>query len=150
LTRQITSSPHIANHVNTSTSTSSPARTSTHILSSEKQLLHYLHQPPFPARKRTQFPLEHIEAGKTLILRTDLESVGVDVCNMEVPALFVENFDYRSMRPDFINGVLISDLLGKSIQCTIVGEGNEIGTISPRAQAWAALVGDVASYASVR
>lgn len=69
---------------------------------------------------------------------------------MEVPALFVENFDYQNMRPDFINGVLTSDLLGKSINCTIVGESGQIGTISPRAQPWAALVGDVSGYASIR
>lgn len=119
-------------------------------MSSEKQLLHYLHQPQFPARKRLHFPLEHIEAGQTLLFRTDLESVGVDICNMEVPALFVENFDYQNMRPDFINGVLTSDLLGKRINCTIVGEGHSIGTTSPRAQSWAALIGDVSSYASVR
>lgn len=119
-------------------------------MSSEKQLLHYMHQPHFPARKRTHFPLEHIEAGRTLLVRTDLESVGVDICNMEVPALFVENFDYQNMRPDFINGVLTSDLLGKSIHCTVVGESHQIGTISLRAQPWAAHVGDVSSYASIR
>lgn len=69
---------------------------------------------------------------------------------MEVPALFVENFDYQNMRPDFINGVLTSDLLGKSISCTVIGESGSIGTTSPRAQPWAAHVGDVSSYASVR
>lgn len=119
-------------------------------MTTEKQLLHYLHQPQYPARKRTHFPLEHIESGKTLLVRTDLESVGVDICNMEVPALFVENFDYQNMRPDFINGVLTSDLLGKSISCTVIGESGSIGTTSPRAQPWAAHVGDVSSYASVR
>lgn len=133
-----------------STRASAPAKTSTHVMSSEKQLLHYLHQPQYPARKRTHFPLEHIESGKTLLVRTDLESVGVDICNMEVPALFVENFDYQNMRPDFINGVLTSDLLGKSISCTVIGEGQSLGTTSPRAQPWAAHVSDVSSYASIR
>ncbi|KAK9898669.1 hypothetical protein P389DRAFT_178044 [Cystobasidium minutum MCA 4210] len=132
-----------------STRASAPAKTSTHVMSSEKQLLHYLHQPQYPARKRTHFPLEHIESGKTLLVRTDLESVGVDICNMEVPALFVENFDYQNMRPDFINGVLTSDLLGKSISCTVIGEGQSLGTTSPRAQPWAAHVSDVSSYASI-
>jgi translation initiation factor eIF-2B subunit epsilon len=130
---------------------STPARTSTHIMSSDRQLLHYLHQPVYPARPRTHFPLEHIESGKDLLLRTDLESVGVDICNMEVPALFVENFDYQSMRPDFINGVLTSDLLGKTIKCTIVGENRGgVGAMSERAQSWAAHVEDVASYSNIR
>lgn len=69
---------------------------------------------------------------------------------MEVPALFVENFDYQNMRPDFIDGVLTSDLLGKTMRCTIVGEANSIGTMSARAKPWAAHVSDVASYSSVR
>ena len=84
------------------------------------------------------------------MIRTDLESVGVYVCNMEVPALFVENFDYPNLRPDFINGILTSDLLGKSICCTIIGNStSRLGTSSIRAQPWAAAVEDLASYAQI-
>ena len=70
--------------------------------------------------------------------------------NAQVPALFVENFDYENMRPDFINGVLTSDLLGKTFRCTVVGEKGSIPAIVPRAQPWAAQVGDLASYAHIR
>ena len=70
---------------------------------------------------------------------------------MEVPALFVENFDYQNLRPDFLNGILTSDLLGKSVSCTIVGDQHsrfQRGN-SSRAQPWAACVGDLASYAQI-
>lgn len=68
----------------------------------------------------------------------------------QVPALFVENFDYENMRPDFINGVLTSDLLGKTFSCSVVGEKNGVQAITSRSQPWAAHVGHLSSYAHVR
>ncbi|CAG8786163.1 14276_t:CDS:10 [Dentiscutata erythropus] len=44
----------------------------------------------------------------------------IDICSVEVPALFTENFDYQDIRKDFVHGILTSDLLGKTIYCHLV------------------------------
>lgn len=56
-------------------------------------------------------------------LRNDLIDCRVDLCAMDVPALFTENFDYEYLRDDFVRGVLTSDLLGKTIYTHIVDDG---------------------------
>lgn len=74
-----------------------------------------------------------------------------ETTSSQVPALFVENFDYQTLRPDFINGILTSDILGKSICCTILGEGDSIPTINEsRSTGWAGIVGDLSSYNQMR
>lgn len=55
--------------------------------------------------------------------RNDLIDCRIDICTMDVPALFTENFDYEHLRDDFVRGVLTSDLLGKTIYAHIIGEG---------------------------
>lgn len=97
-----------------------------------------------------------------------MESIGVAICSVEVdppslrpptapsltplrlrvqvPPLFTENFDYQFFYPDFVNGILTSDLLGKTICCTIIGEGSS----TKRSTAWAGVVGNTRSYDEVR
>ncbi|KAK0557354.1 translation initiation factor eIF-2B epsilon subunit, GEF [Tilletia horrida] len=48
-------------------------------------------------------------------LYTNLVDCGVDICSMDVPPLFSENFDYQHLRRDFIPGILTSDLLTAKI-----------------------------------
>ncbi|GMM52905.1 translation initiation factor eIF2B catalytic subunit epsilon [Starmerella bacillaris] len=55
--------------------------------------------------------------------RNDLIDCRIDICSMDVPALFTENFDYEHLRDDFVRGVLTSDLLGKTIYAHIVDDG---------------------------
>lgn len=52
-----------------------------------------------------------------LLIRNDLIDCRIDICSIEVPALFTENFDYQDMRHDFLRGILESELLGKTIFC---------------------------------
>lgn len=80
--------------------------------------------------------LEEKEGGDgELDVRADLVEIGVDVCGAEVsygeeasqvwqaaykeswqvPPLFSENFDYQSLRRDFVPGILTSDLLDSKI-----------------------------------
>lgn len=67
-------------------SNSLTSKISTHIIAPQanNQLLHYMYHSRFPKRARTRFPLELFEAHKDMVIRTDLESVGIDICNMEV------------------------------------------------------------------
>ncbi|KAM0788374.1 hypothetical protein ACM66B_001514 [Microbotryomycetes sp. NB124-2] len=116
-----------------------------HTVSADAQLFHYEQTSLFPKLKRARLPREALEGGKTVRVRSDLESVGVAICSVEVAPLFTENFDYQFFYPDFVNGILTSDLLGKTICCTVVGEG-AAGSSQSRAADWAAVVGNTRSY----
>lgn len=67
----------------------------------------------------------------------------MDICELDVPALCTENFDYHDLRRHFVNGVLTSDLLGKKIAVHLVGgEGEEGGRYIER-------VRDTRTYAEI-
>jgi len=66
----------------------------------------------------------------------------------QVAPLFTENFDYQFFYPDFVNGLLTSDLLGKTICCSIVGDSAGLG-IGGEASGWAGVVGNTKSYDSI-
>ncbi|KAK4051858.1 translation initiation factor eIF-2B epsilon subunit, GEF [Microbotryomycetes sp. JL201] len=95
-----------------------------HTMSADAQLFHYEQTSLFPKLKRARLPREALEGGKTVRVRSDLESIGVAICSVEVAPLFTENFDYQFFYPDFVNGILTSDLLGKTICCTVIGEAS--------------------------
>lgn len=71
-------------------------------------------------------PRERISSktsGLDLEVRIDLTDCSIDVCSVDVPALFTENFDYEDLRVDFVHGVLTSDILGKAIYCHVPKTG---------------------------
>ncbi|KAM0754479.1 hypothetical protein T439DRAFT_309262 [Meredithblackwellia eburnea MCA 4105] len=118
-------------------------KTAIHVLSGpDDRLVHYEESPLFPRLRTATLPRETLEGSKTVKLRRDLEAFGVVVCSPEVPPLFTENFDYQFFYPDFVNGILTSDLLGKTICCCVVGD--EKSTFG--GDRWAGVVGDLRSY----
>ncbi|GAA5923079.1 hypothetical protein JCM1841_000307, partial [Sporobolomyces salmonicolor] len=119
-----------------------------HALSTDAQLFHYEQSSLFPKMKQFTVPREALADGKEIHTRADLESVGAVICSVEVAPLFTENFDYQFFYPDFVNGLLTSDLLGKTICCTIVGEGADPAS-SHRSTGWAAVVGNTKSYDAI-
>lgn len=96
----------------------------TYAITPTTRLAHF--QPPSDSAKRIKIPREIVEEGLLhaggLTIRSDLHSIGVDVCSPDVCPLFSENFDWMNLRTHFTVGVLTSDLLGKTISCSIVGE----------------------------
>ncbi|KAK4703891.1 translation initiation factor eIF-2B subunit epsilon, partial [Phenoliferia sp. Uapishka_3] len=110
---------------------------------SDDRLVHYEESKRWPGIRHATLPREALDGCKEVKTRVDLEAVGVAICSIEVPPLFTENFDYQHFYPDFVNGILTSDLLGKTICATIVGEG-EVKS------AWAGVVGNTRSYDLVR
>jgi translation initiation factor eIF-2B subunit epsilon len=70
---------------------------------------------PDPTIKEFQLDAEMIEKTSVFQLHNNLIDCGIDICTLEVPALFSENFDYQDMRSDFVRGILESDLFVKSI-----------------------------------
>ncbi|KDN53379.1 hypothetical protein K437DRAFT_230602 [Tilletiaria anomala UBC 951] len=82
------------------------------------QLLHYEALPAIPRKKGISLPsilFDEKEGHAEVELRNDLVDCGVDVCSVDVPPLFSENFDYQDLRRDFVTGILTSDLLESKI-----------------------------------
>lgn len=75
--------------------------------------------------------LEDVE--DEMLIRNDLIDCHVDICTPHVPQIFQDNFDYQYLRQDFVNGVLTSDLLKKTIYAYII-ENDEYAA---RVESWA-------------
>lgn len=54
--------------------------------------------------------------------RYDLIDCNIDICSPEVLFLFQDNFDYKDLRRDFINGVLGSELLGYELYTDVIDQ----------------------------
>ncbi|KAL5529232.1 hypothetical protein ACEPAG_5217 [Sanghuangporus baumii] len=112
--------------------------TSAFVLDSKTQeCLHYEAIRGYPPQSHARMPREILKEHPELEIRNDLIDCGIDICSLEVPSLFQDNFDYQDIRTDFVHGVLTSDLLMKNIYCHVISDG------------YAARVKDTKSYASV-
>lgn len=94
---------------------------------SSSQVLHYELQHTFPTKKAS-IPYELLRLDEKhgydeIDIRQDLVEAGVDVCSIDVPPLFSENFDYQSLSLDFIPGILTSDLLDSKFFLQIYHRG---------------------------
>ncbi|KIJ68987.1 hypothetical protein HYDPIDRAFT_36093 [Hydnomerulius pinastri MD-312] len=101
------------------------------------ECLHYEAVTGYPPKKYANIPREILAEHPEVDIRNDLIDCSIDVCSVEVPSLFQDNFDYGDIRKDFVHGVLTSDLLMKNIYCYIAKEG------------YAARVKDTKSYDSI-
>ncbi|CAG8439895.1 7381_t:CDS:10 [Ambispora gerdemannii] len=81
------------------------------------ECVHYEAVEIFPRKRRMEMDLEVFQKHTDVQIRNDLIDCQIDICSVEVPALFTENFDYQDIRKDFVYGILTSDLLGKTIYC---------------------------------
>jgi translation initiation factor eIF-2B subunit epsilon len=106
--------------------------------SKTSECLHYVASPGHPPNETVQIPLEILKEHPEVEIRADLIDCGIDVCSLEVPSLFQDNFDYQDLRKDFVHGILTSDILMKNIHCYVLKEG------------YAARVKDTRSYESIR
>ncbi|KAF5365596.1 hypothetical protein D9758_003234 [Tetrapyrgos nigripes] len=91
----------------------------------------------YPPKTVANVPREILAEHPEVEIRNDLLDCSIDVCSVEVPSLFQDNFDYLDIRRDFVHGVLTSDLLMKNIYCYVAKEG------------YAARVQDTKSYQSI-
>ena len=67
-------------------------------------------------------PISFVNPGKdSLIIRSDLSPLGLEMCSPEVLALFTENFDYQSLE-DFYSGITTSDILSYTFSVSVVNE----------------------------
>ena len=114
---------------------------------SNSRLLHYSQRPLVPYQKRVLLPTSIFLDAPPGVDTWEVWSgtpphpgqsgsggyrdLGVDICEADVPALCTENFDYHDLRRHFLNGVLLSELLGKNIGVHLVGsdeKDSEVGT----------------------
>lgn len=56
-------------------------------------------------------------------VRTDLIDTNISICSPEVLLMFSDNFDYQSLKRDFVAGTLSEEELGKKIHCHILQVG---------------------------
>ncbi|EMD38428.1 hypothetical protein CERSUDRAFT_113582 [Gelatoporia subvermispora B] len=105
--------------------------------SQTSECLHYEPVTGYPPTTVANIPREILAEHPEVELRNDLIDCSIDVCSVEVPSLFQDNFDYADIRRDFVYGVLTSDLLMKNIYCYVLKEG------------YAARVADTRSYDAV-
>ncbi|KAK7467011.1 translation initiation factor eIF-2B epsilon subunit, GEF [Stygiomarasmius scandens] len=101
------------------------------------ECLHYEPVMGYPPTKTASVPREILAEHPEVEIRNDLIDCSIDVCSVEVPSLFQDNFDYLDIRRDFVHGILTSDLLMKNIYCYVAKEG------------YAARVQDTKSYQSI-
>ncbi|KAH9180602.1 nucleotide-diphospho-sugar transferase [Lactarius sanguifluus] len=101
------------------------------------ECLHYEPVTGYPPKSIARIPRDVFESHPNIEIRNDLLDCSIDVCALEVPSLFQDNFDYGDIRRDFVHGVLTSDLLMKNIYCYVAKEG------------YAARVQDTRSYDAI-
>ncbi|KAI0306525.1 nucleotide-diphospho-sugar transferase [Multifurca ochricompacta] len=101
------------------------------------ECLHYEPASGYPPKTLAKIPRDIFDGHPNIEIRNDLLDCSIDICALEVPSLFQDNFDYGDIKRDFVHGVLASDLLMKNIYCYIAKEG------------YAARVQDTRSYDAI-
>ncbi|KAG1000464.1 hypothetical protein G6F57_001436 [Rhizopus arrhizus] len=86
------------------------------------QCVYYESVVSLPRKRRVEMSPEVFENRPQIEFRNDLVDPYFDVCSVEVPPLFTDNFDWQRLRSDFVHGILTSDILGKTIYTKIVAE----------------------------
>lgn len=102
------------------------------------ECLHYEPIIASPQKSHFSIPREILKGHPEIEVRNDLLDCSIDICSVEVPSLFQDNFDYLDVRRDFVHGILTSDLLNRNIFCHVIKEG------------YAGRVRDTKTYEAVR
>ncbi|KAI8801232.1 nucleotide-diphospho-sugar transferase [Cladochytrium replicatum] len=91
--------------------------------SKTNECLHFESMEPYPQKNRVNLDVEMVFKKRSEVsIRSDLIDCQIDICALDVLALFTENFDYQDIRKHFVRGVLESDILGQTIYAHIVRE----------------------------
>ncbi|KAJ8325720.1 translation initiation factor eIF-2B epsilon subunit, GEF [Batrachochytrium dendrobatidis] len=96
------------------------------------ECVHYETFGKFPVKRKIKLNPSLFKAHSELSVRNDLIDPQIDICSIEVLALFTENFDYQDIRKDFLKGILESDLLGKTIFCHLSSTGYAARVSTPQ------------------
>jgi translation initiation factor eIF-2B subunit epsilon len=94
--------------------------------------VHYEPHQKYPPKRKIALGVELFKKHSDLDVRNDLIDCHINICSIEVPALFTENFDYQDIRNDFIRGILGSDILGKQIYCHVLTDTYAVSITNQR------------------
>lgn len=91
---------------------------------STSRCIYYQDLPLPSSREKTSIQIdpELLDNVDEFVIRNDLIDCRIDICTSHVPLIFQENFDYQSLRTDFVKGVISSDILGKHIYAYLTDE----------------------------
>ncbi|CCC68374.1 hypothetical protein NCAS_0B02900 [Naumovozyma castellii] len=91
---------------------------------STNRCIYYQDLPGVSSKEKTCVDIdpELLDDVDEFVLRNDLIDCRIDICTPHVPPTFQDNFDYQTLRSDFVKGVISSDLLGKHIYAYITNE----------------------------
>ncbi|KAJ3161423.1 hypothetical protein HDU86_007205 [Geranomyces michiganensis] len=97
------------------------------------ECLHWEATKPYPLKtEKIELDIERIEKCNDILIYSDLIDCQIDICSVEVPPLFYENFDWQELRSDFLKGILESDILGKTVYAHLLPSGYVSRVVTPR------------------
>ncbi|KAI9102598.1 nucleotide-diphospho-sugar transferase [Phlyctochytrium arcticum] len=96
------------------------------------ECIHWESMARFPAKGFASLELERINQRSEIAVFNNLIDCQIDICSVDVPALFTENFDWQELRSDFLKGVLESELLGKTIYGHLIQNEYAARVATPR------------------
>ncbi|KAK6540284.1 hypothetical protein TWF694_009092 [Orbilia ellipsospora] len=91
--------------------------------SKRERILHYEPLKQSPPTERVGVPKDLVKANPKLCLQENLLDCCIDIVSFEVPPLFTENFDWQHSRKDFLHGILMDELYGKTVYGHILKTG---------------------------
>lgn len=88
--------------------------------SDTSRVLHYEYLKHAPTTSTLAIPRELVKTNDSLTFQNDLLDCFIDIVSPDVPPLFTENFDWQHLRKDFLHGILMDELYGKTVHCHIL------------------------------
>ncbi|KAI8825610.1 nucleotide-diphospho-sugar transferase [Fimicolochytrium jonesii] len=100
--------------------------------SNTQECIHWEASPPYPSKPKIALDVERIGKRTEFSVHSDLIDCQIDICSVDVPPLFTENFDWQDLRADFLKGILESELLGKTVYCHLLDAEYATRVVTPR------------------
>ncbi|KAI8921329.1 nucleotide-diphospho-sugar transferase [Powellomyces hirtus] len=100
---------------------------------STHECIHWEATKPYPLKsEKVELDMDRIGKRSEILIYSDLIDCQIDICSVEVPPLFYENFDWQELRSDFLKGILESDILGKTVYGHLLPSGYATRVVTPR------------------
>ncbi|EPS45439.1 hypothetical protein H072_586 [Dactylellina haptotyla CBS 200.50] len=91
--------------------------------SNRERIFHYEPLKQSPPTESVALPKDLVKANPKMSLQENLLDCCIDIISFEVPPLFTENFDWQHSRKDFLHGILMDELYGKTVYAHILKSG---------------------------
>ncbi|KAF3218379.1 hypothetical protein TWF679_000907 [Orbilia oligospora] len=88
-----------------------------------ERILHYEYLKQSDSESPMLLPRELGKAFPTMSFQENFLDCCIDIVSFEVPPLFTENFDWQHSRKDFLHGILMDELYGKTVYAHILKSG---------------------------